>query len=119
MQGSIHGDDPNPDVTAFNAKYSEATGGDPSTQYVYPGYVMIDVWAKAVERAGTTETAAVVAELEKMTDEPTLFGPRTFNSEIHHQNRARYLIVETNTGKPAVVDEWTISAPIPVADLMK
>jgi len=119
VQGSIYGDDPNADVTAFNATYKEATGGDPSTQYVYPGYVMIDVWAKAVERAGTTETAAVVAELEKMTDEPTLFGPRTFNSEIHHQNRARYLIVETNAGKPAVVDEWTISAPIPVADLMK
>ncbi|MGB8813806.1 MAG: ABC transporter substrate-binding protein [Paracoccaceae bacterium] len=119
VQGSIYGDDPNADVTAFNAKYKEATGGDPSTQYVYPGYVMIDVWAKAVERAGSTETAAVVAELEKMKDEPTLFGPRTFTSEIHHQNRARYLIVETNAGKPGVVDEWTISEPIPVADLMK
>lgn len=119
VQGSIYGDDPNPDVTAFNAKYKETTGGDPSTQYVYPGYVMIDVWAKAVERAGTAETSAVVAELEKMKDEPTLFGPRTFTSEIHHQNRARYLIVETNAGKPGVVDEWTISEAIPVADLMK
>jgi branched-chain amino acid transport system substrate-binding protein len=119
VQGSIYGDDPNPDVTAFNAKYKEVTGGDPSTQYVYPGYVMIDVWAKAVERAGTTETAAVVAELEKMNAEPTLFGPRTFTSEIHHQNRARYLIVETNAGKPGVIDEWTISEAIPVAELMK
>ena len=27
--------------------------------------------------------------------------------------------VETNAGKPGVVDEWTISEPIPVADLMK
>jgi branched-chain amino acid transport system substrate-binding protein len=119
VQGSIYGDDPNADVTAFNAKYKEATGGDPSTQYVYPGYVLIDVWAKAVERAGTTDADAVVAELEKMTDEPTLFGPRTFTSEIHHQNKARYLIVETNNGKPGVVDEWTIPEAIPVADLMK
>lgn len=119
VQGSIYGDDPNAEVTAFNARYKEVTGGDPSTQYVYPGYVMIDVWAKAVERAGTTETAAVVAELEKMTDEPTLFGPRTFTPELHHQNRARYLIVETNAGKPGVVDEWTISEAIPVADLLK
>jgi branched-chain amino acid transport system substrate-binding protein len=119
VQGSIYGDDPNADVTTFNAKYKEVTGGDPSTQYVYPGYVMIDVWAKAVERAGTTETAAVVAELEKMKDEPTLFGPRTFTSELHHQNRARYLIVETNAGKPGVVDEWTISEAIPVAELIK
>ena len=119
VQGSIYGDDPNPDVTAFNAKYKEATGGDPSTQYVYPGYVLIDVWAKAVERAGTTEAGPVVAELEKMNEEPTLFGPRTFNSEIHHQNKARYLIVETDAGKPHVIDEWTISEPIPVAELMK
>ena len=118
VQGSIYGDDPNPEVTAFNAKYKEATGGDPSTQYVYPGYVMIDVWAKAVERAGTTETSAVVAELEKMNGEPTLFGPRTFTSELHHQNQARYLIVETNAGKPGVVDEWTISEPIPLAELV-
>lgn len=119
VQGSVYGDDPNADVTKFNAKYKEATGADPSTQYAYPGYVMIDVWAKAVERAGTTETAAVVAELEKMKDEPTLFGPRTFTAELHHQNSAKYLIVDTEKGKPAVVDSWTISSPIPVADLMK
>ncbi len=119
VQGSIYGDDPNADVTTFNAKYKEATGGDPSTQYTYPGYVMIDVWAKAVERAGTTEADAVVAELEKLNEEPTLFGPRTFTPELHHQNKARYLIVETTNGKPAVVDEWTIAEPIPVADLMK
>lgn len=119
VQGSVFGDDPNPDVNAFNVKYKEVTGTDPATQYTYPGYVMIDVWAKAVERAGTTEASAVVAELEKMVDEPTLFGPRTFTPELHHQNKARYLIVETTGGKPAVVDEWTISEPIPVADLMK
>jgi branched-chain amino acid transport system substrate-binding protein len=114
VQGSIYGDDPNPDVNAFNAKYKEVTGGDPSSQYVYPGYVMIDVWAKAVERAKSTDADAVVAELEKMKDEPTLFGPRSFSSEIHHQNRGRYLIVETDKGKPHVIDEWTISEAIPV-----
>ncbi|MEZ5925677.1 MAG: ABC transporter substrate-binding protein [Hyphomicrobiaceae bacterium] len=114
VQGSIYGDDPNPKVNEFNAKYKEFTGTDPSSQYVYPGYVLIDVWSKAVERAGTTDAAAVVAELEKMNEEPTLFGPRTFTNEIHHQNRGRYLIVETTAGKPKVVDEWTISEKIPV-----
>ena len=29
------------------------------------------------------------------------------------------VIVETNAGTPAVVDEWTISEPIPVDALMK
>ena len=119
VQGSIYGDDPNPDVNAFNAKFTEMTGGAPSTQYTYPGYVMIDVWAKAVERAGTTETSAVVAELEKMDKEPTLFGPRTFTPELHHQSQARYLIIETSNGTPAVVDEWTISEPVPMDALLK
>jgi len=118
-QGSVYGDDPNPDVNAFNAKYEAATGAAPATQYTYPGYIMIDVWAKAVERAGTTETAAVVAELEKMQDEPTLFGPRTFTSELHHQNKAEYRIIGTENGNPAVIGTWTIAEPIPLDALMK
>lgn len=119
VQSSIYGDDPNPKVTEFNKKYAEVTAAPPSSQYVYPGYVLIDVWAKAVQRAGSTDASKVTAELEKMKDEPTLFGPRTFTNEIHHQNRGRYLIVETKAGKPGVVDEWTISKAIPVSDLLK
>ena len=99
VQGSIYGDDPNPKVNEFNKKYKEVTGGDPSSQYVYPGYVLIDVWAKAVERAKSTDAAAVVAELEKMNNEATLFGPRTFSKDLHHQNQGRYLIVDTEAGQ--------------------
>src|SRR5713226_3157023 len=114
VQGSVYGDDPNPKVVEFNKKYKEVTGGDPSSQYVYPGYVLIDVWAKAVERAKSTDAAAVVTELEKMNNETTLFGPRTFSKDLHHQNQGRYLIVDTEGGKPSVVDQWTISEKIPV-----
>ena len=49
-----------------------------------------------------------------MKDEPTLFGPRTFTAELHHQNKGRYLITEVESGKAKVVDEWTISEPIAV-----
>jgi branched-chain amino acid transport system substrate-binding protein len=94
VQGSIYGDDPNPKVNEFNKKYKDVTGGDPSSQYVYPGYVLIDVWAKAVERAKSTDAPAVVAELEKMNGEATLF--------------------DTEAGKPKMVDQWTISEKIPV-----
>ena len=105
VQGSIYGDDPNPKVTEFNKTYKAATGGDPSSQYVYPGYVMIDVWAKAVERAKSTDADKVVAELEKMKDEADLFGPRTFTPELITRICARYLIVDTEAGKPKVVDQ--------------
>jgi branched-chain amino acid transport system substrate-binding protein len=119
VQGSIYGDDPNADVQKFNATFKEKFGAEPSSTYVYPGYIMIDVWAKAVERAGTTDPDAVTAELEKMKDEPTLFGPRTFTPELHHQNTAKLLIVEVNGGKPGVVGNWSISEPIPLEALLK
>ncbi|MBP0440112.1 ABC transporter substrate-binding protein [Tianweitania sediminis] len=119
VQASIYGDDPNPDVKKFNEAYKAKTGADPSSQYVYPGYVAVDVWSKAVERAGTTEAEAVVAELEKMKDEPTLFGPRTFTSELHHQANARYLVVNVDKGKPGVVGEWTLSEPVPMEAILK
>ncbi len=114
VQGSVYGDDPNPKVEAFNKKFEATYGARPSSQYTYPGYVMIEVWAKAVERAGTTETEAVVAELEKMRDEPTLVGPRTFTDELHHQNIGRYLLAEVTDGKFSIVGEWTISEPVPM-----
>ncbi len=118
VQGSIYGDDPRPEVEAFNVKYEEATGSRPASQYAYPGYVLIDLWAKAVERAGTIETEAVTAELEKMDNEPTIFGPRTFTPEIHHQNSAEMQIIEITGGTPAVVGSWTISEPVPLDVLL-
>lgn len=119
VQGSIYGDDPNPKVEEFNKTFAKRYGARPSSTYVYPGYVLIDLWAKAVERAKSTEADKVTAELEKMRNEATLFGPRTFTSEIHHQNQARLLISEIKSGKPGIVDQWTISKPVPVDVLVK
>lgn len=119
VQGSIYGDDPRPEVEAFNVAYEEATGARPASSYAYPGYILIDLWAKAVERAGTTDGAAVTAELEKMRDEATAFGPRTFTSELHHQNFAEMQIVEITNATPAVVGSWTISQPVPLEVLLQ
>jgi len=113
-QASIYGDDPRKEVEVFNEKYAKRFGERPNSQYTYPGYLVIEMWARAVERAGTFETDAVVAELEKFKDEPFLIGTRTFTPKLHHQNYAPYLIVETTGGKPKVADDHTISEPIPM-----
>lgn len=118
VQGSIYGDDPRAEVEAFNAAYEKATGSRPASQYAYPGYVLVDLWAKAVERAGTLDGAAVTAELEKMQNEPTAFGPRTFTSKLHHQNSAEMQIIEITNGAPAVAGSWTISQPVPLDVLL-
>jgi branched-chain amino acid transport system substrate-binding protein len=119
VQGSIYGDDPNPKVEEFNKVFEHKYGARPSSTYVYPGYVLMDVWAKAVERAKTLDAAKVTAQLEAMNKEPTLFGPRTFTPQIHHQNQARLLITEIKNGKPGVVDNWTISTAVPLDVLLK
>ena len=67
----------------------------------------------------TLDGEAVTAELEKMTDEPTVFGGRSFSSALHHQNSAEMQIVEITNGTPAVVDSWTISEPVPLTELFK
>ena len=118
VQGSIYGDDPRPEVEAFNVAFEEVTGGRPSSQYTYPGYVLIDLWAKAVERAGTTEAEAVTTELENMENEPTIFGPRSFSPTLHHQNATLYQIIKITDGTPARVDEWKISQDIPLDVLL-
>lgn len=119
VQGSIYGDDPEPRVEAFNETFAKRFGARPSSSYAYPGYVMIELYSRAVERAGSTDTKAVVAALEAMKDEDTPFGPRTFSAELHHQNNARVRIIGIQKGKPAVVDSWTLSAPVPLAELLK
>jgi len=118
VQGSIYGDDPRPEVEAFNAAYEGRTGARPASQYAYPGYVLIDLWARAVEAAGTVDGTAVTAQLEAMTDAPTAFGPRSFSADLHHQNTALMQIIEITDGTPARVDEWRISEPVPMSVLI-
>lgn len=118
VQGSIYGDDPREAVEAFNAKFEKATGARPSSQYAYPGYILIDLWAKAVERAGTTEASAVTAALEGMTDEETAFGPRSFSSGLHIQNATLLQIMEIDNGQPHRIDEWKLSKEIPLDTLL-
>lgn len=48
-----------------------------------------------------------------------LFGPRSFSSEIHHQNIAEMQIIEINNATPAVIGSWTISEAVPLDVLLK
>jgi branched-chain amino acid transport system substrate-binding protein len=116
--GSIYGDAPEPKLAWFIDKYKAAAGEAPATAYTLTGYVLIDLWAKAVQRAGTTETKAVVAQLEKMQDEPSILGPRGFSPALHIQSKARFAIICMDKGRPKFVEYWT-TANIEKEVLMK
>jgi branched-chain amino acid transport system substrate-binding protein len=112
------GADPCPGVEAFNTAFKATTGARPASQYVDPGYVLINLWAKAVARPGRVEGAGVTAALAKMRDKPTAFGSRSFSETLHHQDTALLQIIEITSDKPDRVDEWQITKPVPLDVLM-
>ncbi|MGO9698522.1 MAG: ABC transporter substrate-binding protein [Xanthobacteraceae bacterium] len=113
VQASIYGDDPRPEVNALIKRYTEKFKEPPVTQYAFPIYAWLQLWARAVEKAGTTDAAKVVAVMNTFHDEPTILGPRSFSSTLHIQDRAPYYIVEIGNRKGKVIDQWRISEAVP------
>lgn len=109
--GALNGDDP---VAAKNDFFTrlEAATGAPAASANYPlqGYSMVQAIARAVERAGSTDTPAVQAELDAFTDEDLLIGPTTFTPECHIP-AGRPLLLKTYTdGKLSVVGERSVES---------
>ena len=113
VQASIYGDDPRPEINALIKRYTEKFKEPPVTQYAFPIYAWLQLWARAVEKAGTTDAAKVVAVMNTFHDEPTILGPRSFSSTLHIQDRAPYYIVEIGNRKGKVIDQWRISEAVP------
>ncbi|SJZ30818.1 branched-chain amino acid transport system substrate-binding protein [Enhydrobacter aerosaccus] len=113
VQASIYGDDPRPEIAELIARYKAKFNEAPVTQYAFPIYSILQVWAKAVEKAGTVDAAKVVAVMNNAHDEPTVLGPRSFTSKLHIQDRAPYMVVEIGDKKGKVVDSWRISEAVP------
>lgn len=105
--------DARPEVAALTKEFQEAYGEVPSSMFAYPIYAWLELWAKAVTEAGTTDTEAVVAKMNGFTNEPTTLGPRTFTPKLHIQTSMPMQISEFTGGKQVFVKEWSISEVIP------
>lgn len=107
VYGSIHGNDPDPEVQAFMEKY-EARFGEPAPMgHVLTGYSVVEAYARAVERAGTIDTAAVQAELDAFTNEPLLIGPTTFEPDLHINLNREMLMMEMKDGQYHPIARFT------------
>jgi branched-chain amino acid transport system substrate-binding protein len=113
VAASVYGDDPRPEINALTERYKAAYGALPATTYAYPIYAFLDLWAKAVEKAGTADGAKVSAVLNGMRDEQTFIGPRSFSPELHIQTNADMLILKHDPGKVHVIDRYSLANPIP------
>ncbi len=113
VQASIYGDDPRPEIAQLMERYKKKFNEPPVTQYAFPIYAVLELWAKAVTKAGSTDTAKVVAVMNGFKDEPTILGPRSFTDKLHIQDRAPYMIVEIADKKGKVLEPWRIGQAVP------
>jgi branched-chain amino acid transport system substrate-binding protein len=109
--GGLTGDDPVPARNDFFTRFQQRFG-QPAASANYPleGYSMVQAIARAVDRAGSTDTAAVQAELDKFTNEDLLIGPTTFTPDCHIPS-GRSMLPKTYTdGTPKVIGERTVQS---------
>ncbi|WP_244491997.1 ABC transporter substrate-binding protein [Aureimonas sp. AU12] len=106
-------DDTRPEVNALTEAYTKKFGAPPTTQYAYPIYSFLQLWAEAVTKAGSTDSKEVVALINEMKDAPTVIGPRTFSPKLHIQTQNPMIVVSYEGDKETPVETWTISQTIP------
>jgi branched-chain amino acid transport system substrate-binding protein len=99
VYGSVFGNDPDAKVNDFVARFTAKFGGAPVTGHALTGYSVIEAWALAVQRAGSFETEAVRAELDKFKAEPLLIGKTSFSPELHINVDRPMLILKIVNGK--------------------
>lgn len=101
--GSIHGDDPNPRINDFVAKFTTSYGEPPVTGHALTGYGVIEAWARAVEAAGSFEADAVRAKLDAFSGEDLLVGKTSFTSDLHINNNRPMTIIKIDGGKASAI----------------
>ena len=111
-QAAVTGD-PRPEVAAVTEAFKAKYGAVPASQYAYPIYAFLQLWGRAVEKAGTTNGKEVTAVLESFKNEPTLLGPRNFSHDLHIQTQIPMLIEDVAGGQDKVVDKWSVSEAMP------
>jgi branched-chain amino acid transport system substrate-binding protein len=107
--GAFFGGDPDKGLAGFFERFAKKYGKPADVSYGVRGYSEVEAFARAVERAKSTEGAAVSAELEKFKNEPLTIGPTTFTPQIHMGGAARAMtFLEVTNGKYHVADKYAI-----------
>ncbi len=96
--GSIYGDDPRAEVNDFFKRYREKYG-EPETSFPLNGYSVVQALKIAAERAGSLDNAKVLAELNKFKKEPLLWGPTTFEPQMHIDQFHPMTVIQIQDGK--------------------
>lgn len=113
VAASVFGDDPRKEVAALVDRYRAKFNSTPTTNYAFPVYAFLELWAKAVTKADSTDPAKVTSVLNSFKEEPTTLGPRTFAPNQHIQMTVPLLIVSFSNGAAKVIDQVFDQEAIP------
>ena len=108
--GSMYGDDPRPEVNDFFQRYRDKYG-EPESSFPLNGYSVVQAFKIAAERAGSLDSDAVLAELNRFAKEPLLWGETTFTEEMHIDLVHPMAIIQIQDGKGSFADLVTVEDP--------
>ena len=103
---SIFGDDPKPAVQGFLTKYKATYGDKPPSAQALTGYAVIQAFAIAAERAGSTDGDALRKELENFRGENLIIGPTTYTADLHIDLMRPMTIMQIQAGKSSAIEEF-------------
>jgi branched-chain amino acid transport system substrate-binding protein len=102
---SMFGDDPDPKVNEFYARFEEETGSVPPSSLSVTGYDTITTLVKAIEGAGgSTDGAKLREQLDAFTDVELLAGKTTYTEDCHIPVGRPMRIISIEKGEPKFVD---------------
>ncbi|MBM3518844.1 MAG: amino acid ABC transporter substrate-binding protein [Alphaproteobacteria bacterium] len=117
--GSVFGDDPRATYNDFFKKYAEKNGEAVCCSFAVAGYSVVQAIALAAERAGSIESDAVLAELNKFNKEDLLVGPTTYSPDLHINLERPQAVIGIKDGKGHFVDLIQLPEPPPLQLIFK
>jgi branched-chain amino acid transport system substrate-binding protein len=81
--GSLFGNDPRPAVNEFFDRYKTKFGEPAITSYALSGYATIELIAKAIGKAKTTDGAKLAKAIDSLGSYETIIGPSGYTAERH------------------------------------
>jgi branched-chain amino acid transport system substrate-binding protein len=116
---SPFGDDPRESINEFFDRYEETYGERVCCSFALTGYSVIQAYAIAVERAGSFDSDAVLAEYNKFDNVQLIVGPTTFTPDLHINLERPQAVLGIKDGKGYFVDLIQLPEPPPLQLVFK
>ncbi len=114
VYASMFGNDPDPAINDYVARYTAMHGVAPITAHSLTGYSLIEAWVIAAERAGSFDADAIRQELDKFDNEKLLIGPTTYTPDLHINLFRGLQMMEVQNGKHAPIMRYTAEKVPPI-----